>query len=153
MPAPLPLDWPAKESRRPAQESPHLGEQHVDRARLCKKPIRRRGIHPTRIVVRAAGDDRDVTCARVCAQLSYRLPAVHDGHREVGDDDVRDEIAGLLETVSPVPGLGDDVPFQLEDHGVQLARVRRVVDNESQAPRADMRTLPCTTPPATPVQG
>src|SRR5262245_14882307 len=86
-------------------------------------------------VVRAAGDDRDVARARVSPQAAGHLPAVHDGHREVGDDDVRDEIAGLLETVSAVPRLGNNIAVELEGERVQLPRVVGVLDYQRELPR------------------
>lgn len=90
--------------------------------------------------------------ARVRSQPADGLPAVHDGHREVGDDDVGDEVAGLLETVLPVLRLCNDVALKLKDERVQLARLRRVVDDQHQGPRAD-KGLPLPRVPAPALTG
>ena len=38
--------------------------------------------------MRGHGNDDDVFCERVGFQLARRFPSIHDGHREVHEDDV-----------------------------------------------------------------
>jgi hypothetical protein len=52
----------------------------------------------------------------------------------------------------PVPRLRNDVALKLEDERVQLARLRRVVDDQHQGPRAD-KGLPLPRVPAPALTG
>ena len=63
---------------------------------------------------RADDDDRDVGHGRVPRLLLPELPAVHDRHVEIEQDDIGAVLVELAQPFSPVTRAGDHVPFRME---------------------------------------
>lgn len=73
--------------------------------------------------------------------MSYRLGTrcsglvVHDGHRQVHDDDRRSRRGDALERLLPVGRFGNVEPGGRERHRVELSRVVEVIDDEHESSR------------------
>ena len=92
-----------------------------------------------------AGEDHDARVRQVRTQLGQRLQAVHDGHREIEQHDVRFEDLGGVDRLPAIGRGADDleVVFDLQEQGEELAEVRRVVHDKYAVTLRVHRRTPC----------
>lgn len=74
-------------------------------------------------------DDGDVAGDIVVLYLPAELQSVHDGHHNVGDDDVGNALMGQPQSALTVGGL-HDIVFVGEDRAQILSHILVVVDDE-----------------------
>src|SRR5713101_5599766 len=84
---------------------------------------------------RAVEDDRDIFHRGTLAEGGNELVAVHGGHQDVGDDEIRLSEPRLVQPLSPIACFNDLMPDGRQQGGVELATVNVIVNHEDQCHR------------------